>query len=137
MGSGAHVTAGGVWTNASSRDKKENLQAVAPHEVLDTLASLPLYRWNYKNEDSSVRHLGPVAEDFATAFALGGSDKHIGTIDADGVALAAIQGLHQIVTEKDGAIAELEAENARIQARLERIEALMGELSTRTLDGGN
>jgi restriction endonuclease S subunit len=40
---------------------------------------------------------------------------HIGTVDADGVALAAIQGLHELVREKDAEIEEL-------KARLERLE---------------
>jgi hypothetical protein len=36
-----------------------------------------------------------VAQDFQSAFGLGTDDKSIGTVDADGVALAAIQGLNQ------------------------------------------
>jgi len=35
-----------------------------------------------------VLHLGPVAQDFHAAFGLGADDKHIATVDADGVALA-------------------------------------------------
>lgn len=42
-----------------------------------------------------------MAQDFYTAFGLGDSDKAISTIDLDGVALAAIQGLYQVVQEKD------------------------------------
>jgi hypothetical protein len=40
-------------------------------------------------------HLGPVAQDFHADFGVGLDDRSICTLDADGVALAAIQGLNQ------------------------------------------
>src|SRR5437588_461132 len=61
-----------------------------------------------------------MAQDFSAAFKVGADDKHIATVDADGVALAAIQGLNQVVKEKE----------ARIQA-LERTVAELKELVTR------
>ena len=67
-----------------------------------------------KAQSPSVRHVGPMAQDFHAAFGLGGDDKHINTVDADGVALAAIQGLNQKVEkelkQKDAKIAALERE---------------------------
>ena len=75
-------------------------------KVLKKVASLPISRWNFKTEDR-VPHMGPVAQDLHATFGLGTDDKHIATVDADGVALAAIQGLHQIVQEKDAEIQEL------------------------------
>jgi len=42
-----------------------------------------------------------MARDFHAAFGLGESEKRINTVDADGVALAAIQGLNQKLEEKD------------------------------------
>jgi len=59
--------------------------------------------------DSTTKHLGPVAQDFHAAFGLGTDDKHIATVDADGVALAAIQGLNQKVMEE---LKRRDAENA-------------------------
>jgi hypothetical protein len=76
---------------------------------------LPIETWTYRAEDSRVRHIGPMAQDFYAAFGVGSDDKSISTIDADGVSLAAIQGLYQIVQEKDTRIAALEA-------RLQRLE---------------
>ena len=73
-------------------------------------------------------HLGPVAEDFAAAFALGADERYISTVDADGVALASIQGLYQIIQEKDAQLTQLQQENDRqgamMQALVARIEAL-------------
>jgi len=55
--------------------------------------------WNYKAQDPSIRHIGPMAQDFYGAFSYGEDNKYINTLDADGVALAAIQGLYEVVKE--------------------------------------
>ena len=81
------------------------------------MVELPLTTWNYK-ADTGTRHLGPMAQDFFAAFGIGPDDQHIATVDADGVALAAIQGLHQ-------KLEETRAENAALKARLERLERLI------------
>jgi hypothetical protein len=51
-----------------------------------------------------------MAQDFHSAFGLGPDDHHIPTVDADGVALAAIQGLDQKVEQKDAEIQRLNLE---------------------------
>ncbi|MBV7333605.1 tail fiber domain-containing protein [Chloroflexi bacterium TSY] len=106
MASGAHVTAGGVWTNASDRNLKENFEPVDGHEVLAKLAELSVTRWNYRDEDASIKHIGPMAQDFHAAFGLGADDKHIGTVDTDGVLIAAIQALQERIDQLE---AQLEA----------------------------
>ncbi len=60
--------------------------------------------------------MGPMAQDFRAAFGLGVNDTSIVTVDADGVALAAIQGLNERVVA-------LEVDNRALRARLERLEA--------------
>jgi len=77
---------------------------------------LPLTTWNFK-VDSATKHLGPMAQDFYAAFGVGPDDKHIATVDADGVALAAIQGLNQKLEQKETEVRELKQ---RLEA-LERI----------------
>jgi hypothetical protein len=91
----AYLSSGGTWTNASSRALKENFTTLDPFEVLDKIDSLAIERWNYKSEDASITHIGPVAEEFHAAFDTGGSDgnKAISTIDPAGVALLGVQGL--------------------------------------------
>ncbi|MDR3643384.1 MAG: tail fiber domain-containing protein [Candidatus Doudnabacteria bacterium] len=81
------------WTNASSKELKENFATITPDNILTKIDSLPIYTWNYKTENSDIVHIGPVAEDFYTAFGLGNSSSSISTIDPAGVALAGIQGL--------------------------------------------
>ena len=79
----------------SDRSLKEGFEPVDPRAILAAVATLPIERWSYKGE--TVRHLGPMAQDFAAAFGLGADDRHIFPLDAAGVALAAIQGLHGLV----------------------------------------
>jgi hypothetical protein len=103
------------WRALSDRNAKENFVAVDGRDILERLASIPLETWNYKTQDPSIRHIGPMAQDFHAAFKVGTDDKHIGTVDADGVALAAIQGMYEIVQEKDAQIASLEARVATLE----------------------
>ena len=116
--SGAHLTVGGVWTNASSRSLKTAFEAIDPQAVLAKVADLPVQSWRYKVEDASTRHIGPVAEDFQREFGLGDGES-IGTVDADGVALAAIQGLVQKV---DHALAAKDAEIAELRKELRSLK---------------
>ena len=109
---GAHLTTTGVWTNNSDRNAKTDLRPVDGRAVLERLAALPITSWRYRNGDS--RHIGPMAQDFHAAFGLGQDDVSIGTVDADGVALAAIQGLHREVRERDARIAALETRLHRL-----------------------
>jgi hypothetical protein len=62
MGSGAHVTAGGVWTNASSREYKEDITALELKEALETLQGLEPVKYKYKGTEDE-RHAGFIAED--------------------------------------------------------------------------
>jgi hypothetical protein len=80
---------------------------------LASLAEIPIATWNYKAQDDSIRHMGPAAQDFSAAFGLGESDTGISTVDADGVALAAIQGLYQL---SQGQVARIQALEARVTA---------------------
>jgi len=118
MASGAHVTSGGAWTDASSRDIKENFTAVNGREILDKVSQLPVTRWNYKATGEAEQHIGPVAEDFHDAFGVGSDDKHLAALDTAGIALAAIQALNEHIGELNDRIHELEqriaqqAENA-------------------------
>jgi hypothetical protein len=79
----------------SDRHLKANFSTVNPRLILDRLATIPIQSWNYKSEPETVRHIGVMAQDFRTAFNLGTDDKTLHTVDAQGVTMAAIQGLYQ------------------------------------------
>ena len=60
--SGAFLSAGGTWTNASSRDYKQDICDLDSHEALATLKELAPVKYAYK-VDPSERHVGFIAED--------------------------------------------------------------------------
>ncbi len=112
-------------TLASDKNAKENFSNVNTLEILDNLANMPILSWNYKEDPSSMRHIGPTAQDFQAIFGLNGDDnKYISSVDIQGVALAAIQGLN----EKNE---RLMAENAQLHANLANLEARLSALESK------
>ena len=93
------------FTPTSDRNAKERFRPVNARAILSHLASLPIETWNFKQDDSGTQHIGPMSQDFYAAFRVGPDDKHIATVDADGVAFAAIQGLNEIVQEQNAELA--------------------------------
>ena len=113
-----NLTITGVYSPSDRALKKD----IAPvrHDVLAKLATVPISTWTYKTDD--VRHMGPMAQDFAAAFGLGIDDKHVSPMDMAGVSMAAVQALNEVVQEKDKEIAEL-------KNRLETLEKLVQGLA--------
>jgi hypothetical protein len=120
---------------SSDRNQKENFVIVAPLQVLDKVATMPIETWNYQTQPDSIRHIGPMAQDFHAAFGVGENDKSIAIVDASGVALAAIQGLYQLVQQQQSqlqqqqvAITILKAENLQLHTGLEAVKHQMEDL---------
>jgi hypothetical protein len=107
-----------AWTTYSDRAGKANVVGVDPGAVLRKVAELPIATWNWKSQDEGIRHMGPMAQDFRAAFGLGETPRGISTVDADGVALAAIQGLY----------AMMQMQTAMNETKDRRIESLEREL---------
>ena len=108
------LTVNGTFVSASDRNVKEDFATVNAQEVLAKLVASPMQSWSYTNR-SGVKRVGPMAQDFRAAFSLGEDDKHIATVDADGVALAAIQGLNLKLEEKETRIQTMEKELAALK----------------------
>ncbi len=118
---GAELAPGGsAWLTVSDVNMKENFRDLDDADVLSKIARMPIREWNYKAQDAVIRHIGPTAQDFRAAFGLGEDPLRISTIDADGVALRAIQALEARTREQNETLL---AEIARLRARLERFEA--------------
>ena len=92
--------------------------------MLARLAALPIEIWNYRSQPDTVRHMGPMSQDFRAAFGLGQDDVTISTVDRSGVALAAIQGLHQLVQEQQAALEVLREENRELAQRVAEVDVL-------------
>jgi len=116
------------WSCTSDRNAKENFVPVDGGDILRRLVAMPISTWNYKGADPTLRMLGPTAQDFLAAFALGKSDTTIATGNVEGVALAAIQGLHQLVQEKDAKIEAQRHRIAELEYRVAHVESLRSEL---------
>jgi regulator of replication initiation timing len=70
-----------------------------------------------------------MAQDFYAAFGVGSDDKHIATVDEDGVALAAIQGLDEKVEQERIENTKLKQQNDSLEKRLDELEAAVESLT--------
>ncbi len=130
LSTGCFMPVGGIaWNCTSDKNAKANFVNTDSRAILARLSELPITTWNAKSQDDSIRHIGPMAQDFAAAFNVGENNTTISVVDAQGVAFAAIQGLNQIVTDQraqigsqQGEIAQLKAQNAAMDARLAALE---------------
>jgi hypothetical protein len=114
MASGARVTTGGVWTNASSREYKDKIEALATEEALDTLKELNPVKFAYK-KDMTEKHVGFISEDVPDLIATK-DRKGLSPMDIVAVLTKVVQDLK---AENEG----LKAKNESLENRLSVIEA--------------
>ena len=128
LSTGVQVAANsGAWTSISDVNAKEGFAPVDTRDVLEKIAHLPITTWRYRGQDVEIRHMGPTAQDFHAAFGLGDAPGYgITTVDADGVALAAIQALAKEKEEFRVQNAEMKRENEALRAEVEAIKARLG-----------
>jgi len=120
---GVKLAAGsGSWSSLSDREAKANVLPVDGTQVLTLVAEVPISTWNYTGQEPEIRHMGPMAQEFYATFGIGDDDRYIGAVDADGVALAAIQGLYRLMQEKDTQLANQQQRIAALEARLAALE---------------
>lgn len=112
MRSGAHVTAGGVWRNASSRDYKENIKELSYNEAFRALQNLTPVTYNYKvdKEESCV---GFIAEDVPDIVATK-DRKSISPMDIVAV-------LTKVVQKQQDEIEHLKVENRQLSGTLKTL----------------
>jgi hypothetical protein len=124
-GNGAYVSEGGTWQNGSSRSFKEAFQALDAEELLTKISELPVEAWRYRG--TQERHIGPVSEDFVSAFDVGTvkngrrDDKYLSPGDVAGVALA---GVKELVQENQ----ELSKQNQELRDMLEKLAQRVNQL---------
>jgi hypothetical protein len=82
----------GAWSSTSDRNVKIDASPINGGEILHRVLTLPVTQWKYRSEPH-VDHVGPMAQDFFTHFGVGEDDRHISTVDEDGVLLAAVKQL--------------------------------------------
>jgi autotransporter adhesin len=124
----------GTWSCASSRTVKEGFEDTDGEEILRKVAGLSIKRWRYIG--SEAEHIGPIAEEFRQAFGLGTDSTKIDGVDADGIALRAIQALEkrtaalqEAVTALQAANVALEADNVAVRSELVAMRARMSAMA--------
>ena len=111
MASGAHVTAGGVWTDVSSREAKDDIRSLTADEARTTLAALEPVKFAYK-ADPTERHVGFVAEDVPDLVAQK-DRKTLSPMDILAVLTRVVQEQQQRIEELTAKLAALEAARPR------------------------
>jgi hypothetical protein len=125
LSTGCNLPAGsGTFVCTSSRTAKRRFEAVDGESLLTRLRAVPVNTWEYVQEAGQVRHLGPFAEDFHAAFALGDSNTGIGLQDIDGVTFAAVQAL-------EARTRRLDEENSALRAELASLRAAVAAMTRR------
>jgi hypothetical protein len=124
---GVSLNAGGSsWNVISDVNRKMNFLRITGDDILLRIRQLPVSTWQYRDEaDRTVRHIGPMAQDWHRAFGFSSDDKTINMSDFDGVNLAAIQALERRTTSLQQQLSERDRRIGELEARLERLEKLV------------
>jgi hypothetical protein len=109
MASGAHVTPGGVWTDASSREYKDQIEALTTEEAVGTLKELNPVKFAYK-KDLTEKHVGFIAEDVPELIATK-DRKGLSPMDITAVLTKVVQEQQKTIKELSGRLLELEKES--------------------------
>jgi hypothetical protein len=126
LSAGVSLAAGGSsWNVVSDRGRKQDFAAVDGEDVLARIRTLPVTTWQYRAEDASVRHIGPMAQDWHAAFGFSVDETTINMSDLDGVNLAAVQALERRT-------AHLQAQLAERDVRIQTLEERLAERDART-----
>lgn len=124
----------GAWSILSDRNKKENIEAIDATDFLSRLEEVDVYRWSYIAQDSSIRHIGPMAQDFYQAFELGTDSTTINSGDFDGINLLLIKALDEKMGElevQSDKLVEMESELAELRQQRRELEKLLVDLEQR------
>ena len=81
------------WTNTSDINKKENLIEQNYTDILDKIMKMPVYTYNYKTVDPSIKCFGPVAQDFNRLFVSNVDQLMINSGNLAGITLSGIKGV--------------------------------------------
>ena len=98
MGSGAYVSTGGVWTNASSREYKKDIKELSTQRAMDALTKLNPVEFAYK-ADATERHVGFIAEDVPEIVA-SKDRKGMSAMDVVGVLTKVVQEQQKLIREQ-------------------------------------
>jgi len=96
-----------------------NRTELSSDEILRRALELQVCYWTYKYEVASVSRLGPMAQDFHSAFGLGTTDRTVPLESAVGVLLVCVQELDRQLGELRSAGAAPTAETSAVPAAVD------------------
>ncbi len=108
MKSGAYVTTGGVWTNASSREYKKDIKELTADEAVDALKGLNPVKFSYK-ASSDEQHVGFISED-APELVATKDKKGMSSMDVVAVLTKVVQEQQKTIADLSKKMGELERE---------------------------
>jgi hypothetical protein len=120
MVSGARVTAGGVWTDASSRDYKEDIRELSAAAAMSALQGLNPVTFKYKAGEDE-RHVGFIAEDVPELVATK-DRKGMSSMDVVAVLTRVVKEQQEINKEQQQANEELMKKLARLEAQQQAVK---------------
>ena len=120
LANGAKCTSGGVWTNASSRELKKDIEALPLNQAKEALSGLQPVTYRY-NADPEEKQVGFIAEDVPELVATN-TRKELSPMDVVAVLTKVVQDQQ---TQLDA-----QAEQIKQQAKmLEQTQAMLKQLS--------
>ena len=117
LAGGAYCT-GTVWTNASSRDLKQDIKPLTSEQARDAVRKLQPVGYRYKNE-LDEQYVGFIAEDVPDLVAMK-DRKSLSPMDITAV-------LTKVVQDQDRQLAEQRAINKSLLERLAKLEQKLAE----------
>jgi trimeric autotransporter adhesin len=125
---GCIIPAGGASITCSSdRNLKEGFRRMNGEDVLKKLRRIPVTEWNFIDETTKARHLGPMAQDFYREFKLGTNDKEIAIQDAAAVGIIGVKALDARTRDIQAQLRAKDAKIRDLEARLAKLEKLLTE----------
>ncbi len=122
LANGAHVTAGGTWTNASSRAYKENIKTLTTEEANQALDGLNPVKYNYKI-DKEDKHVGFIAEDVPDLVATK-DRKGLSPMDIVAVLTKVVQEQKNTIADQTNMISALSKKVDMMQQEINRVKGM-------------
>lgn len=88
-GNGAYLSSGGVWTNVSSKEFKEDIHSLSAEQAIEAIKNLHAVTFAYK-VDPSEKHVGFIAEEVPALVATK-DRKHLSPMDIVAVLTKVVQ----------------------------------------------
>jgi len=117
---GASLTQGGAWTNASSREYKDNIRELSAIDALETVRNLTPVSFTYK-ADNGEHHVGFIAEDVPDLVATK-DRKGLSAMDIVAVLTKTVQVQQKTIEEQQKHMEQLNEKLAALELAMGRID---------------